>query len=182
MDKPLMSSSLNALKPTRQGVIAYAVAAAVIVADQLSKAWILGPFDLPNRGPVDVLPFFRLSMVWNRGVSFGMMTAHNAFGRWILVTFAAVVVVALGIWARRIQRLWTGLALGLVIGGAVGNNIIDRVRFGAVVDFLDFSGLAFPWVFNVADSAISIGVVLLLVDSFLTPNASPPSRGLAPDT
>ena len=81
------------------------------------------------------------------------------------MAFALVVVAALAVWARRVDRPLLAAALGLVIGGAIGNNLIDRVRFGAVADFLDFTGLHFPWVFNVADSAITVGVVLLLLDS-----------------
>jgi signal peptidase II len=146
------------------GWFAYALAAVVVMLDQASKAWILGPLDLPDRAVVPVLPIFRLSMVWNPGVSFGLLAARGELGRWLLVVFAACVVAALGLWARRIEKPLTAVALGLVMGGAIGNNIIDRVRFGAVADFLDFSGLGFKWVFNVADSAISVGVALLLLE------------------
>jgi signal peptidase II len=104
-------------------------------------------------------------MVWNRGVSFGLLTAEVDLARWGLAAFSLIVAIALIVWARRIERPLPALALGFVIGGALGN-MIDRVRFGAVVDFLDFSGLWFPWVFNVADSAITVGVALLLIDSF----------------
>ena len=82
-----------------------------------------------------------------------------------LVAFALAVVAALAFWARRAASLLTAVALGLVMGGAVGNNLIDRIRFGAVTDFLDFQPI-FPWVFNVADSAISVGVGLLLIEAF----------------
>jgi signal peptidase II len=147
--------------------MAYAVAAAVVVLDQLVKFWVLNLVQLQDRGPIHVLPIFQLTMVWNPGVSFGLLRADTSTGRWILVAFAAAVVAALAWWARRIERPLTGVALGLVMGGAVGNNLIDRVRFGAVADFLDFHGLFFPWVFNVADSGICIGVGLLLLDSFI---------------
>lgn len=163
-------------KPARAGLIAYAIAAAVVALDQLSKAWILGAFDLPDKGTVEVLPIFHLSMVWNRGVSFGLLTAHNAAGRWLLVAFSLAVTGALAVWAWRMNRLLTATAVGLVMGGAVGNNIIDRVRWGAVADFLDFSRMGFPWVFNVADSAISVGVALLLLESLTGPGASPRAR------
>ena len=152
---------------TSAGWLAFVVAAAVVLFDQASKAWILGAFDLPAKGQVAVLPVFRLSMVWNRGVSFGFLTAHDSLGRWLLVGFAMAVIVALAVWAARMTRVLGAVSVGLIMGGAIGNNIIDRVRFGAVADFLDFSGLYFPWVFNVADSAISVGVGLLLLDSFL---------------
>jgi len=160
------------MRVARLGWAAYGVALIVIILDQLSKAYLLGPFHLRDRGPVAVLPFFRLTSVENRGVSFGMLNAGDQAGRWLLVAFSSVVVIALIIWAARMTRLWTALALGMIIGGAVGNNLIDRVRFGAVTDFLDFSALGFPWVFNVADSAITVGVILLLIDSLLTPNTA----------
>jgi signal peptidase II len=165
-----MTSAAAPARPpavTRLGLTAYVIAAVVVALDQASKAWILGPLDLPGRGVIDVLPVFRLTMVWNPGVSFGLLAAKGEIGRWLLVAFAAAVVVALALWARRMTRPLTAVAVGLVIGGAIGNNIIDRVRFGAVADFLDFSGLYFKWVFNVADSAISVGVALLLLDMAL---------------
>ena len=150
---------------TRPGKLAYALAVVVILVDQLSKYWVLEIFRLPDKLQVEVLPFFRLSMVWNRGVSFGMLQAEADVARWGLALFSTVVAIGLAVWARRVERPLLGVALGLIIGGAIGN-LIDRVRFGAVADFLDFSGLWFPWVFNVADSGITIGVALLILDSF----------------
>jgi len=150
----------------------YALAAVVIILDQLSKLWVLNGLGLAHRGPVEVLPFFRLQLVWNPGVSFGLFRADEHLARLALTGFAAVVVALLAVWAWRQTRRLPALALGLIIGGAAGNNFIDRLRFGAVVDFLDFSPL-FPWVFNVADSAISIGVALLLLDTFLDRDKSP---------
>jgi signal peptidase II len=160
---------------TPLGFVAYAIAAVVVIADQASKAWILGPFDLPDRQVVQVLPIFRLSMVWNPGVSFGLLAAKGDLGRWLLVAFAALVVAALAWWARHIRRPLSALAVGLVMGGAIGNNIIDRVRFGAVADFLDFSGLGFKWVFNIADSAITVGVILLLIEMALGERTARPA-------
>ena len=151
---------------TRLSRIAYALAGAVIVVDQLSKYWILEILRLPERVQVEVLPFFRLSMVWNPGVSFGLLKADADVGRWGLALFSTIVALGLGWWARRVERPLLAVALGLIIGGAVGN-LIDRVRFGKVADFLDFSDLWFPWVVNVADSGITIGVMLLILDSFL---------------
>ena len=145
--------------------MAYALAAFVIVADQLSKHWILFVYDLPSRFSVPIAGPFSLTMVWNRGVSFGLFRADADLVRWILTLFSICVAVALAIWVRKAHRPLLGVGLGLVIGGAIGN-VIDRIRFGAVVDFLDFQRLGFfPWVFNVADSAITIGVVFLLLDS-----------------
>jgi signal peptidase II len=171
-----MSIGSDAKPPaiTRLGWAAYAVAVVVVVLDQVSKAWVLGPLDLPGRGVVEVLPVFRLSMVWNPGVSFGLLAARGDVGRWLLVGFAAAVVVALALWARRMTRALNALAVGLIMGGAIGNNIIDRVRWGAVADFLDFSGLGFKWVFNVADSAISVGVALLLLEMALSAKTPQP--------
>jgi signal peptidase II len=151
---------------TRLGLYAYLLAAVVLVLDQISKLWVLNGLHLADRGQIPVLPFFRLTMVMNQGVSFGLLRADGPVGRWLLVAAALAVVVGLIAWVRRADRLLFAAALGLIIGGALGNNLIDRARIGQVVDFLDFSGLDFPWVFNVADSAITVGVVLLLLDSF----------------
>ena len=168
---------------TPLGLSAYALAAAVVIVDQLSKWWVLNGLHLAERGQIPVLPVFRLTMVMNRGVSFGLLRADTALGRGLLVGAATLVVIALIVWVRRADRPLFATALGLVIGGAVGNNLIDRARIGEVVDFLDFSGLMFPWVFNVADSAISVGVALLLLDSFIAPKPSPEKvPGKAPDT
>jgi signal peptidase II len=157
---------------TANGWLAFGVAAAAIVADQLSKAWIVHGVKLELGQSLPVLPFFSLTGVLNPGVSFGMLRADSTFGRVMLILFALVVVSALAFWARKAERRMTAVALGLVMGGAIGNNLIDRIRLGHVIDFLDFSGLHFPWVFNVADSAISVGVVLLLLDT-LQPQARP---------
>ena len=157
---------------TRNGWLAFGVAAAAIVVDQLSKAWIIGGLKLELGQSVPVLPFFSLTGVLNPGVSFGMLRADNAAGRVMLILFALVVVSALAWWARKAERRLTAVALGLVMGGAVGNNLIDRIRLGHVIDFLDFSGLHFPWVFNVADSAITVGVIALLLDSLRREPAS----------
>ncbi|WP_300578298.1 signal peptidase II [Phenylobacterium sp.] len=149
----------------RHGWTAYGLALAVIVLDQLSKHWILFVYDLPTRVSEQVVGPFYLTMVWNQGVSFGLLRADQDLGRWLLVAFSVLVAIALAIWARRGDRTLMALALGLVMGGAIGN-AIDRARFGAVVDFIDVSRLYFPWVFNIADAAISVGVVLLLLDGF----------------
>lgn len=152
---------------TALGWAAYALALVVTALDQASKYWVLNILHLQDRPPVQVLPFFQLTMVWNPGVSFGLLRSDSPAGRWLLVAFALAVVVALAIWTRGVRRITPAVALGLVMGGAIGNNLIDRIRLGAVADFLDFHVLAFPWVFNLADSAITVGVVLLLLDSFL---------------
>ncbi|MGE0597192.1 MAG: signal peptidase II [Hyphomonadaceae bacterium] len=151
------------------------LAAAVFVADQLTKYIILGPMGFSPPGClatgfgcrfIELSPFFDLHMVWNRGVSFGMLRADSGFGRWGLVALSFVISGVFLWWLRTAVRPLTATALGLVIGGALGN-VIDRIRFGAVADFLDFNGLWFPWVFNVADAAITVGAGLLLLDFFL---------------
>jgi signal peptidase II len=151
----------------RLAIAAYGFAAAIVVLDQISKAWILYGLSLREVGRIEVLPpVFNLSYVLNDGVSFGLFGGGSA--RWLLSLFSIVVAVALGWWARTADRRLLSAAIGLVMGGALGN-VIDRIRFGYVVDFLDFSGTGvFPWVFNIADSAISIGVILLIVDSLMS--------------
>ena len=153
---------------SRWGFIAYGIAVLTLGLDQISKFWVLDILDLPSKFTVPVLPVFSLTMVWNPGVSFGLFKAGGELGRLLLAVFAAVVVAVLGWWARNINRPLASVGLGMVMGGAVGNNLIDRLRFGKVVDFIDVSGLGFfPWVFNVADSAITVGVILLMLDSVL---------------
>jgi signal peptidase II len=140
-----------------------AVAAAVVVLDQLTKWAILTWLDRAFA----LTPFFNLVVVWNRGVSFGMFDSDGALAPWLLSGLALAVVLALLVWLRRVEHPLPGVGLGLIIGGAVGN-VIDRVRFGAVIDFLDVHALGWHWpAFNVADSAICIGAALLLVDGLL---------------
>ena len=150
----------------------------IVVLDQWLK-WLilnepvfnaLGCLDQTQRcGRIDVLPFFDLTMVWNRGISFGIGQSEGVM-RWVLVVLTTAIAIGFTVWLISATRRFTGIALALVIGGAFGN-VIDRVRFGAVVDFFDFSGLFRPYffnyVFNVADAAISVGAVLLFVDQFL---------------
>ena len=162
--------TLGAPRVTRLGWLSYGLAATVIVLDQLSKFWILNVVDLPSRGQIPVLPFFNLTMVWNRGVSFGLLRAEVDLARWGLAAFSLIVAAILAFWARNQERRLSAIALGLIIGGAIGN-LIDRVRFAAVADFLDFSGLWFPWVFNIADCGVTVGITLFLLDSFVSGKA-----------
>ena len=159
------------MKIPRIALAAYGFALLVIVIDQLTKAWVLSGLDLREVGRVFVAdPIFNLSWVENRGVSFGLFGDGSA--RWMLSAFSLIVAGILGWWALRVDRRLLIAAIGLVMGGAIGN-VIDRIRFGFVVDFLDFSGTGvFPWVFNVADSAITVGVVLLILDSLLSERAA----------
>jgi signal peptidase II len=147
----------------------------ILALDQLSKYWILNIVRLPEIGQIDVSAFFDLTMVWNYGVSFGALRADASWERWALVALSLTIATVFSVWLMRATRNVTILALALVIGGAIGN-VIDRIRFGAVADFLDFSAMYFPWVFNVADSAITIGALLLAYDMFKNPDEAPQSE------
>jgi signal peptidase II len=151
---------------TRLGLSAYGLAALVILLDQASKHWVLNIFQLPLKGSVPVAGPLHLTMVWNKGVSFGLLRAEVDLTRWALAAFSIIVAIFLAIWARNLTRKLAMVALGLVMGGAIGN-VIDRIRFGAVADFIDVSRLWFPWIFNVADAAITCGIILLLIDMLL---------------
>ena len=143
------------------------MALAILVADQISKWWVLDVFDLPARVSVPVLPFLNLTMVWNRGITFGLLSSNSTWGAVMLAAVALAVVVALTVWLWQAERMAVALALGAVAGGAVGN-VIDRIAYGAVVDFLHAHAWGWSWyVFNVADAAIVCGVGLLLLDSLL---------------
>jgi signal peptidase II len=152
----------------RPGIIA---AVAVLALDQASKLWLLYVFDLPHRGAVKVAPFLDLVMAWNVGISFGWFQSDNQATQIILMIIKAVAVIVLAIWMASSRTLIATVALGLIIGGAIGN-AIDRFAYGAVVDFalfhLQIGGKTFNWyVFNLADVAIVAGVAALLYDSFL---------------
>ncbi|HEX7761511.1 MAG TPA: signal peptidase II [Caulobacteraceae bacterium] len=151
--------------------IAYGLAVAVIVVDQLVKSWILNGLQLGDGRIVPIFGPLQFSLVRNQGVSFGLFQGSDA-GRWILTGFSLVVSIGLAVWALRLDKRLTGLAVGFVIGGALGN-MIDRIRYGSVVDFVDVTRThVFPWVFNVADSAITVGVILLLAESLLAPKTA----------
>jgi signal peptidase II len=152
----------------RPGVIA---ALAVIALDQASKLWLLRVFDIVHHGAVKVTPFFDLVLAWNTGISYGWFQHEGAVGQTILLSVKAVAVIVLAIWMARSRSRLATLALGLIIGGAIGNGI-DSLAYGAVVDFALFhvqiGGKPFNWyVFNLADVAIVAGVAGLLYDSFL---------------
>ncbi|GBF58113.1 lipoprotein signal peptidase [Candidatus Phycosocius bacilliformis] len=151
----------------------------ILGLDQISKYWVLNHLDLLILGHIEISPIFDLTMVWNYGVSFGALKAHADWQRWALVALSAGIASIFAIWLFKAQRRQTFLALSLVIGGAIGN-MIDRVRFGAVADFLNFSGLYFPWVFNVADAAITVGAILLALDMLMNPDDPPQSKQDSP--
>ncbi len=146
-------------RATRLGLMCLWVTLLVVIVDQASKAWVVYGLRLPLYGQVKILPFFSITMVRNLSMSFSLLPA-GAWTRWLLTLFQGVAGCILILGAMRARHVLVGVALAMIAGGAIGNGL-DRIRFGSVVDFLDFSGLYFPWVFNGADSAISIGVVLL---------------------
>lgn len=163
--------------------IGIAIILATIFLDQLSKWWILeGLFDpygadfltwLTAReewgripySEIEILPFFNLVMVWNEGISFGMF--QNADSAYVLSAMAVLVSLLFMVWMIRTPYTYIAVAAALIVGGAIGN-VIDRMRFGAVADFLDVHGFGYHWpAFNVADSAITIGVALLIYDALV---------------
>ena len=138
-----------------------------VALDQLSKWAILDVVRLPEVGRIVLLPFFNLTMVWNHGVSFGMFASTDPLNAYALSVMALIIVGWMVGWMWRTTDKWLVVAQSLIIGGALGN-VIDRLRFGAVVDFLDFHVMGYHWpAFNVADAAIFVGVMLLLGESFL---------------
>ncbi len=143
------------------------ISVGILVLDQISKFWVLNILKLREQplGHIELSNLFDLTFVWNTGVSFGLFRADGMVGRLVLAAFALMVITLMVFWLLRAERRLMAAALGLIIGGALGN-LIDRLRFGKVVDFLDFSDIYFIWVFNVADSAITIGVILMLIDAF----------------
>src|SRR6266516_3207856 len=152
----------------RPGVIA---AVAVLALDQASKLWLLFVFEIGRRGAVKVTPFFDLVLAWNVGISFGWFQNDSQAAQIVLMIVKASAVIVLAIWMARSRTLIATVALGLIIGGAIGNGI-DRFAYGAVVDFalfhLQIGAKTFNWyVFNLADVAIVAGVAALLYDSFL---------------
>lgn len=142
------------------------VAAAIIALDQATKFWIVLDIMAPPR-IIEVSSFFNIVMVWNRGASFGLFSSNSPWTPVFLGSVAVIISIVLAVWMYKAQTRWLGLALGFVIGGALGN-AIDRVIYGAVADFLDFHAYGYHWpAFNVADIAISIGVVMLLFDGLI---------------
>jgi signal peptidase II len=148
------------------------IAALVVLAlDQASKLWLLEIFDIAHKGAVSVTPFFDLVLAMNPGISFGWFQNDGTVAQIVLLTIKAVAVIVLAIWMARSRTWLATLALGLIIGGAIGN-AIDRFAYGAVVDFalfhLQIGGNRWEWyVFNLADVAIVAGVAALLYDSFV---------------
>ena len=147
---------------------AWVTALAFFIVDQLTKWIVIGPLRLQERYQIELLPIFNLTWTENRGISLGLGQAETDLQRWLLVAGTAIIAVLVGWWITREKQRGDQLALAMVLGGALGN-IVDRIRFGYVVDFLDlhFGDFRPFLVFNVADAAISIGVVILLLRALL---------------
>lgn len=147
-------------------ILGICIAVAVIIADQLSKLWVMD-YLMRTQPVVEVTPFFNLTYAWNTGISFSMFSNSGTTGAIILSVVALAIVASLLWWLKTEQVKAIRIALGMIIGGAIGN-IIDRVRLGAVFDFLDIYVGSYHWpVFNLADSFICIGAVIIVTHSLL---------------
>jgi signal peptidase II len=153
------------MKAREIGLIAAIVA---LIADQGSKLLLLygaGFAHLAPGGAIPVLPFFNLVMVWNPGVSYGLFPAQSAWGKYVLIALAVLAIIGLGWWLWSTTSRAVALGVGLVIGGAIGNNLIDRVVYGRVADFFHFYAFGYDWyVFNVADVAITLGAIAIIYE------------------
>jgi len=156
----------------RSRALGFAVALAVFALDQLTKWLVTGPLQLREVGQIYVLPLFNLTWTENYGISLGLFNAETETGRWMLVAVTSAIAIGVAWWIGREKLKGDQAALGLVLGGALGN-ILDRVRHGYVVDFADLHFGEFrPFlIFNVGDAAISIGVAILLLRAFLIKDA-----------
>ncbi|UTW54853.1 signal peptidase II [Kordiimonas sp. SCSIO 12610] len=144
----------------------------ILAVDQLSKWWILEVYNLPLKSSVQILPFFSLTMVWNNSISMGL-PLDEYLGKWGIIVLTWLISLWLLWWLKDTKRKPEAIALSLILGGAIGN-VIDRFVHGAVVDFLHFYAFDYSfYVFNIADSAISIGVVFLIIDGLRTSVKSP---------
>jgi len=157
--------------------IGWLVAALILLVDQVSKWLINGPLQLPYRDSIELRPIFRLQWVANRGVSMGKLVASSDAQRWVLTFATAAIALFVAVWLVREKKRFDRIALGLVLGGALGN-ILDRARLGYVTDFLNLHfGAWSPFlVFNIADAAISIGVALLVLRAFIARDKPAPSE------
>jgi signal peptidase II len=147
-------------------VLGFSIALITLILDQVTKIYTLFVYDLPVKEPVEFAPFINLIVVWNRGISYGLFQQNSELGRWGLIVISIIAAIGLSIWIRRTNAKLLAASLGLIVGGAIGN-VIDRLAYGAVFDFIQFQIGSWSWyVFNVADAAIVAGVVGLLYDSF----------------
>ncbi len=151
---------------TRNRLIGLGLAALLFIADQAVKWYVVGPLNLRVVRNIELLPFFDLSYVENRGISLGLLQATNMEMRWLLVGLTAVIAIVVLVWMMREKLLGDILGLAMILGGAIGN-IRDRFNLGYVIDYADLHiGTFRPFlVFNIADAAITIGVVIILARS-----------------
>ena len=162
----------------RLSALGVSVAVLTCLLDQASKFWLLFDFDLPNRGRFAVMPFIDLVLTWNTGISYGLFPQQGPIGEWALFAFKLAAVVFLWVWLAHATWRLTAAALGLIIGGAIGN-AIDRLHWPGVMDFVLFhietTSFELHWyVFNLADVAIVAGVLVLLYESLLGGAAKAP--------
>jgi signal peptidase II len=165
------------MKARHHRALGFITAALILLADQISKWIIINPVGLKARGAIELLPVFNLVWVENYGVSMGFLVVESNAERWLLVGLTATIATLVTFWMWREKVRGDVFALGLVLGGAIGN-ILDRVRLGYVVDFLDLHfGDWHPFlVFNVADAAITVGVLLLVLRALLTREKKNPTE------
>lgn len=168
------------VSPSRNRTIGFALAALVLALDLITKALVVGPLGLDRDGEQIVLTsFFNLTRTSNYGVSMGLLTASSDLTRWLLVAMTAGIALAVLVWMLREKKLVDVVPLGLVLGGALGN-IRDRAVYGHVIDFADFHlGDWHFYIFNLADAAISIGVLIILARSFLSGEKHPDTAAVA---
>ena len=151
----------------KTGTLGFLVALVTLGADQASKLWLLFRYRILEQGPFALGPYIEVTAVWNRGISYGLFQQHSDFGRWLLIGLSLLAALGFCVWLWRGPTRIVALALGLLIGGALGN-AYDRIVYGAVFDFLHIHVGDFSWyVFNVADAAIVAGVVALLYDAVM---------------
>lgn len=143
------------------------IALIVVALDQATKWWILERVMVVPR-VIEITSFINLVLTWNRGVSFGLFNNDSPVNAWALPLVALIIVLLLLVWLARSDRGLLAIGLGLIIGGAIGN-LVDRLRFGAVADFLDVHAWGYHWpAFNVADAAITVGVFVMVAESFVS--------------
>jgi signal peptidase II len=154
----------------RYSGLGLAVALVALAADQAHKYWMLHIYRIAERGRIEITPFFDLVMTWNHGISYGLLQQDSTLGRLALMVFSVAAVAVLFLWMSNAASRLVAISLGFVIGGALGN-ITDRVIHGAVADFFSFHYAGYYWyVFNVADVAITAGVIGLILDWMIAPS------------
>lgn len=165
MSQPSKGIKTNNPEPSSQTwpYLGLGLAGFVLVLDQLTKWIVLNHLMIPPQ-TIRVTSFFNVILTWNRGVSFGLLSTHHTYGPWLLAGVAITFALMITVWICRAETKWMALAFGMVLGGALGN-LIDRIRFGAVTDFLDFHAYGYHWyTFNIADTAIVLGVALIVLE------------------